>query len=223
LLDGKQPIEVIVMTYPDWRIRGPEISTCNCSWGCPCQFNSLPTHGDCRAGVAMRIDEGFYGDVRLDKLLWSALFAWPGAIHDGNGEVLIILDERADEDQQAALLSILSGESSQPGATVFSVFASTLTKVHEPVRAPIQFEVDEAKWSGHFSVPGYIDANASPIANPVTGETHRARVVLPEGFEYREAEFVSSHTHAEGLIPLDWSAGHGHIAMLDMTPAGPAN
>ena len=47
--------------------------------------------------------------------------------------------------------------------------------------------------------------------------------MLPDGFEYHEAEFVSSHTHAEGLIPLDWSAGHGHIAMLDMTPAGPAN
>jgi hypothetical protein len=156
-------------------------------------------------------------------LLWSALFAWPGAIHDGNGEVLIILDARADPDQQAALLSILSGQSSQPGATVFNVFASTLTKVHEPVLAPIRFELDAASSSGHFSVPGYIDANASPIANPVTGERHRARVVLPDGFEYREAEFVSSHTHADGLIPLDWAEGHGHIAMIDMTPAGPVN
>lgn len=209
------------MTYPDWSIRGPEIATCNCNWGCPCQFNSIPTHGDCRAGVAMRIDEGFYGDVSLDGMLWSALFAWPGAIHEGNGEALIILDERADDAQQAALLSILSGESSQPGATVFSVFASTLSKLHDPVRAPIQFEMGEDNCTGHFSVPGYIDAHATPIANPITGETHRARVTLPEGFEYREAEFVSSHTRAEGPIPLGWDAGHGHIAMLHMTPAGP--
>lgn len=211
------------MTYPNWRIRGPEISTCNCNWGCPCQFNSLPTHGNCRAGTAMRIDEGFYGDVRLDRLLWSALFAWPGAIHEGNGEALIIIDARADADQQAALLSILSGQSSIPGATVFSVFASTLSKLHEPVLAAIEFELDDANFIGRFSVPGYIDANASPIANPVTGEQHRARVVLPNGFEYREAEFVSSHTHADGPIPLHWIDGHGHIAMIDMTPAGPAN
>jgi hypothetical protein len=27
-----------------------------------------------------------------------------------------------------------------------------------------------------------------PILNPVTGEEHRARIVLPNGFEYKEAE-----------------------------------
>jgi hypothetical protein len=171
----------------------------------------------------MRIDEGHYGDTALDGLLWSALFAWPGAIHEGNGEALIILDEHADAEQQAALLSILSGASSEPGATVFNVFASTLSKLHDPVQASIAFELDESNWTGHFSVPGYIDANASPIANPITGETHRARVMLPEGFEYREAEFVSSHTHADGPIPLDWADGHGHIAMIHMTASGPVN
>jgi hypothetical protein len=138
------------MTDVDWLIKGPEISTCNCDWGCPCQFNSLPTHGHCRAGVAMRIDEGHFGETRLDGLLWSAMFAWPKAIHEGDGEALIILDENADEAQRAALLSILSGESSVPGATMFSVFAATLTTMHEPVVAPIRFEVDHDEWTGHF-------------------------------------------------------------------------
>jgi hypothetical protein len=45
------------MAYVDWRIKGPQLSTCNCQVGCPCQFNALPTHGDCRAAVAMRIDQ----------------------------------------------------------------------------------------------------------------------------------------------------------------------
>ena len=53
------------MTNIDWLIRGPEISTCNCDWGCPCQFNSVPTYGNCRAAVAMRIDEGHFGDIDL--------------------------------------------------------------------------------------------------------------------------------------------------------------
>ncbi|MBO08049.1 MAG: hypothetical protein CL478_07225, partial [Acidobacteria bacterium] len=44
--------------YTDWMIRGLSVSTCNCDYGCPCQFNSLPTHGDCRAAVAMSIEEG---------------------------------------------------------------------------------------------------------------------------------------------------------------------
>ena len=113
------------------------------------------------------------------------------------------------------------GVSESPGATVFSVFASTLSKLHDPVQATITFEVDIPGGTGHFSVPDYIDATATPIANPVTGESHRARVSLPNGFEYREAEFVSSHTRADGPIPLDWTSGHGHITMLHMNAAGP--
>ena len=33
------------MAHTDWMIRGPEIASCNCSYGCPCQFNALPTDG----------------------------------------------------------------------------------------------------------------------------------------------------------------------------------
>jgi len=65
------------MTDVQWMIRGPEIATCNCSYGCPCQFNALPTNGDCRAAVAMQIEEGFFGEVRLDGLRWAAVAAWP--------------------------------------------------------------------------------------------------------------------------------------------------
>jgi hypothetical protein len=207
----------------DWRIRGPEISTCNCNWGCPCQFNSIPTHGHCRAGVAMHIDEGYFNGTSLDGLRWAAMFAWPKAIHEGNGEALLILDERADEAQREALLGILSGQTSVPGATMFNVFASTLSTLYDPVTAHIEFELDLDNWTGHFSVPGYLDAHAAPIINPVSGESHRARVILPEGFEYHEAEFVSSRTRGEGPIPLEWTNGHGHICMLHMTPNGPAD
>lgn len=209
------------MSYPDWKIRGPEVATCNCNWGCPCQFNSLPTHGDCRAAVAMRIDKGHFGDVSLDGVIWAGMFAWPAAIHEGNGETLAIIDERASEAQRDAVLQILSGDTSEPGATFFNVFAATIVKAHDPVFTPIEFEVDMDNWTGRFSIPGYVEGLAAPITNPVTGESHRARVMLPEGFEYREAEFVSSRTSAGGAIPLDWVDGHGHIAMIDITPAGP--
>jgi hypothetical protein len=86
------------MAFIDWEIRGPQLSTCNCDWGCPCQFNARPTHGHCRAAVGMRIEQGHFGDVRLEGLHWVVLLAWPGAIHEGGGEVLPIIEERADGD-----------------------------------------------------------------------------------------------------------------------------
>src|ERR1041385_7713624 len=87
------------------------------AWGCPSQFNGLPTHGDCRAAVAMQIEKGHFGSVSLDGLKWVGLFAWPRAIHEGNGEALAIIDERATEEQRKALLTILSGNEQEPGAT----------------------------------------------------------------------------------------------------------
>ena len=54
------------MAHTDWMIRGPEIGSCNCAYGCPCQFNALPTDGTCRAAVGIQIDKGHYGKVKLD-------------------------------------------------------------------------------------------------------------------------------------------------------------
>ena len=83
------------MNYVDWEIKGPEISSCSCDWGCPCQFNSLPTHGNCRAAMAFEIEQGHFGEVSLDGLRAAAMVAWPGPIHEGGGECQPIVDERA--------------------------------------------------------------------------------------------------------------------------------
>ena len=209
------------MAYVDWHIRGPEMATCNCAWGCPCQFMALPTNGDCRAAVAMRIDQGHFGGVPLSGLKWVGLFAWPRAIHEGNGEALAIVEERATPEQRSALLTILSGQEQEPGATYFNVFASTITTMHPPVFLPIEFEVELATCTGRFSVPGVVESKAEPRRNPVTGVSHRAKVQLPGGFEFIEAEFGSSRTKASGTIPHDWDKRHAHLAMIDIGPYGP--
>src|SRR5688572_6178202 len=54
------------MTTTRWRMVADETTTCNCAWGCPCQFNALPTHGRCEAVTAVRIREGHYGPTKLD-------------------------------------------------------------------------------------------------------------------------------------------------------------
>jgi len=210
------------MAYVDWRIRGPEMTACNCSWGCPCQFNSLPTYGDCRAVAAMHIDEGHFADVDLSGLRWAALFAWPEAIHFGHGEALVVVEERADEAQRGALLTILSGQETEPGATIFNVFATTLEKVHEPLFMAIDFEADLESRTGRIFIPGVVDTSIEPIRNPVTGDPQRARVELPNGFEYKKAEYASGTVRATGAIPHDWSGRHAHLAMIDMSPAGAA-
>jgi len=168
----------------------------------------------------MRIDQGHFGAIPLEGLTWVGLFAWPGPIHEGHGEVQVIVDERASQPQREALLTILSGQESEPGATVFSVFASMIETVYDPLFEPITFEIDIGAGMGRFSVPGVVDATGEPIRNPVTGEPHRATVSLPKGFEFLEAEFGST-VSAQGLIALDWANRHAHLALIDIGPRGP--
>ena len=208
------------MAHIDWNIKGPELSACNCDWGCPCQFNALPTRGNCRAAVGLRIDQGHFGDVRLDGLKAVGIFAWPAAIHEGHGEGLAIIDERATPDQRHALLKILSGQETEPFATIFNVVAAMTETFHEPLFRPIEFEADAEKRTGRFSVAGIIDVKAEPIRNPVTGAEHRAKVVLPHGFEYTEAEYASGTVKSKGAIENDWTGRHAHFAILHLGPNG---
>src|SRR5439155_7494870 len=78
----------------EWRIKGTELANCNCAYGCPCQFNALPTHGDCRAAVGFEIEEGHFGDVRIAGLRTALLLSSPGAVHEGNGTMRVIIAER---------------------------------------------------------------------------------------------------------------------------------
>jgi hypothetical protein len=208
------------MPDTEWTIEGREFVHCNCAYGCPCQFNARPTNGSCQAVLGVAIDSGHHGDVRLDGLRIAAVVAWPGAIHEGRGHIVPIVDERATPEQRSALLRIMSGEDTEPGATFFQVFSTTYEKVHDPVFAPIEIEVDVDGRTARIEVPGMIDARGEPIINPVTGNQHRARIDLPAGFEYAQAEVGRGWTKTSGPIEHHLKDSHAHFAPLRMNQSG---
>jgi hypothetical protein len=208
------------MAETKWTIKGREFVHCNCAYGCPCQFNALPTHGNCHAVAAIDIEEGYHGDVRLDGLRCAMVVQWPGAIHEGKGQVLPIVDERAAPAQREALLRIMSGLDTEPGATFFQVFSTTFEKVHDPVFAKIDFNVDVNGRNARLVVPGVIEARGEPIRNPVTGDEHRARINLPTGFEYDVAEVGRGWAETKGPIKLSIADSHAQFARLHITESG---
>jgi len=208
------------MTDTKWTLVGREFVHCNCAYGCPCQFNALPTHGSCYAVVGVQIDKGNHGNTKLDGLTCSIIVAWPGAIHQGRGEVLPIVDERASAEQREALLRIMSGLDTEPGATFFQVFSTTFEKFHDPVFAKIEFQVDVDGRTARLVVPGWIDAHGEPILNPVTGEQHRARINLPNGFEYETCEVGRGWAETKGPLTLSIPDSHAQFARLHITESG---
>jgi hypothetical protein len=207
------------MTY--WEFTGRELVNCTCEYGCNCQFNALPDKGHCHAVAAIQIDQGKHGDTPLDGLAMVGIFKWPGPIHLGSGEVLPIVDERANEAQREALLKIMSGQDTDPFATVFAVFATTITTFHEPVFAPIDFEVDVDGRTGRLSVPGYVEMTGEPIRNPVTGAIHLPQIVLPNGFEYEVANIGSASSRTTGgPMDLEIASKYAQFANLHLSTHG---
>ena len=150
----------------------------------------------------------------------GGIFQWPGAVHEGHGKCQPFVDERANDRQREALLKIMSGEDTDPMATMFAVYASTLEKVYDPIFAKIEFYVDVEGRKGRYVVPGLIESQGEPIKNPVTGAEHRARIDLPHGFEYEVAEIGSGTTKTQGNVKLDLKASYGQFAHLHLNNHG---
>jgi hypothetical protein len=208
------------VTDVKWTIKAREFVNCNCAYGCPCQFNALPTHGNCEAVAAMQIDTGHHGSTRLDGLKFVGIFRWPGAIHEGKGEAAVVIDERASPAQRDALLRILTGQDTEPGATIFQVFSTTLEKLNEPIFAAIDFEVDIDARTSRLVVRGVTEGRGEPIKNPVTGAEHRARIDIPNGFEYSIAEMGRGWTKVSRPIQMNLADSYGQFAHVNLCQSG---
>ena len=203
-----------------WMIRGAEFVNCNCAYGCPCQFNARSTHGHCEAIGAGHIDEGWFNKTPLNDLNFVMVVQWPGEIAEGNGRQQIIIDKRADPQQREALDKILRGECTAAGTTHFNVFASTMSEVLDTVYAPVEAKIDVDAREATVNIPGMIRSTGMPMTNPFSGQPTRARIELPNGFEYTVAEVGSGNTKATGAIPLELNATYGQFCILHMNQDG---
>jgi hypothetical protein len=194
---------------------GDELVNCNCAWGCPCQFNALPTRGHCDGLLTCRIDEGRYGNVKLDGAKFAVMVSFPGAIHEGNGTGQAVIDDAASPEQRKALNAILSGKE---GGVFFEIIAAVCSNTLETAYAPITLTYDRNKRSAAVRIPGIAESAVEPIKNPVTGEEHRAQIVLPGGFEYNEAEMgntVRFKVTSGPKLRMDYANSYAQLNRFD--------
>ena len=209
------------MATSDWRLEGEWMKNCNCAFGCPCDFNALPTEGYCKGMVGMRITSGHFEKTKLDGLVFAATVDFPGALHEGNGQLQPIIDERSTPEQRDALFNIMSGKFSTEG-TLFHIFSLIVTKVHDPLFVPITFSFDKDGRVARLVAKGVLETEVEPIKNPVTGAPHRVQVVMPEGFEHKSAEVASADIRSTGAIKFETKGTHSSLATVVQTPEGVA-
>ncbi len=127
-----------------WQISGEYMETCNCTLLCPCITSNLaavPTEGDCKAAVTMRIDKGAKDGVKLDGLSFIVMMHAPGAMGAGNIKVGLIIDESASDQQVEAISAIATGAAGGPMAALAPLVGS----IAGVERRAIKFESDGLK------------------------------------------------------------------------------
>lgn len=208
------------MPHVDWYIEGRTFGNCNCVYGCPCQFEDLPTDGHCCGFEVIHIDKGHFGDVKLTGLRAALVYAWPGPVFEGNGELQAIIEERANDAQRTALETVLHGGETEQAKTHWWVYHAMSSTVHPTLYKPIDYEVDIEKRTARVSIPGVLEATGRPIRAPHGGGEHRVRIDIPGGIEFDMAEIGSASTQASGAIKLDLNDSYGQWHFMRHAPNG---
>src|SRR5262249_29789742 len=193
-----------------WHVIGTELVSCKCDWGCSCNCNALPTKGKCEGGWTWHIESGSFGDVKLDGLNFSVYANWPGAIHEGNGEALVLVDERANAAQRTAIDVLLAGKSGGP----WQVLGWTWPKVHGPYTTKYELTLEGVK--SRMKCGSYVEVEGGPIRNPVTGAEAFPAVSLPQGIIFKSGDLGATRRFlVAGGIQYDHSGQYMAVGPFD--------
>jgi len=204
----------------EWEFHGKQFVNCNCAYGCPCQFNALPTYGDCRAVIFFHIDTGHFGATRLDGLNAAFAVAWPGAIHQGHGRMQPIIDARADPAQRQALHAIMTGKETDEMSNYLAIFSAMCDTIHDPIHTAIRIDLDMEARSATCVAEGIARGRGEPVRNAKTGKPQRAGILLPDGFEFGRNEVGRGWSTATGALAIDLADSYAHWCELHFNRHG---
>jgi len=198
----------------EWLFKSETYDNCNCEINCGCQFNLPSTHGDCQSAFIGDVIDGHFNDTPLTGLSWAGLYKWPGQIAEGNGKRQIIIDERADEAQRAALETIISGDACEPLSNIFSVFASTCSEFCETLFLPIQLNADLESRTANVEIPGVLTSQGRPKINDFNGEPYHVAIARSKGsFEFTYAELGLGSTKVTGEMEMAYEDSWAHFCV----------
>jgi hypothetical protein len=121
---------------------------------------------------------------------------------------------------RAALLRILRGEDTEPGATVFQVFTSTCETLQEPIIAEIEFELDIEGRKARGYVDGVFETRGSdfePYHRSGASREHRAA----RGLQVRGGrEIGRGWSKTEGPVRFVLPDSYGQFPPIHLCQSG---
>ncbi len=203
-------------TSPQWSLQAEYIQSCNCDYGCPCNFNALPTYGNCEALIAYKITKGNFDNTNLDGVIFAWGLWWPKAIHMGDGIGQVYVDKKASPEQVKAIEGITSGKH---GGGVFTIFPSTLKESKATLVTNIEFHYDP--YDAFFTVEGAGEVKSQHIVNATTGDPMEAEILMPGGIVFKRGTVTSVDWNwRSNDIHLKHEKKNGHMSVASYSNEG---
>jgi len=192
------------------------IQSCNCDYGCPCNFNALPTYCSCEALVAYHIRKGHFADTVLDDVIFAWGLWWPKAIHMGDGIGKLYVDRKASPEQVKAIEEITSG---RHGGGVFTIFPSTFKETLPTAITDITFHYDP--YDASFTVKGAGEVTSQHIVNAKTNQPWEGEILVPGGIVFKRGTVTSVDWNWKaGDISLAHEKKNGHMSIVRFSNEG---
>lgn len=197
-----------------WHLSGDYFENCNCNVVCPCLVSTSPpltqqpSQGVCDVALIFHIDKGMYGNVALDGLNVAVVAHTPGAMADGNWTLAAYIDERADEQQTAALSAIFSGAEGGP----IAAFVPLIGKNLGVKKAAIKYAISGKSRSAE--IPGVMHMGVEPLPTMHSSGEIWATIGHPVADNLALAVGVKGSTFADHGMRWDNSGKNGHYAPI---------
>ena len=154
-----------------YRLAGKVLEACTCQIICPCWVAREPDGGKCEGAMAYKIESGDIDGVDVSGLTVAMLADIPGVVTNGNWRVMLFVDDKANDEQEAKLLEVFGGKGGGPVAD----FAGLIGEVVDVQKVPITFDITEG--TGTFAA-GPVSAEVEALI----GATGRPTVLSETAF-----------------------------------------
>ena len=198
-----------------YRVKAESVEACNCQHGCNCQFLGYPNEGKCEFIVGYEVKDGKFGNVSLKGVRAVVAAKYPKAIHEGHGQVVLFIDDKASDEQVNAFATILSGKM---GGMPWEALAGTIEHFEGPIRKPVEFRLSGER--SFLRVPGAVELQLTPMRDVVSGAEKEVHIVYPKGgFFWNDAKIATTQTMRvqHGNLRMEWPNRYAAAAEVNWT------
>lgn len=197
-----------------WAIKGELFMNCSCEVFCPCVVSlgkHPPTQGHCHAWMGIRIDEGHYGNARMDAVNFAILADIPGRMGEGQWKVALYVDEAASYEAYHGIGQIMSGKAGGSTGLLSMLIGEVLGM--ERTSVIIEGEGPRRRIEVGKKIQGEIVAQqGSSSDKPVTVSNSRywigPEIIIAEGTRSRVRDYGRVWDfggRSAEIVPIDWS------------------